>query len=350
MPDLRPEEAPVETVDGMRPWAASHRFTDAGDLAASLADAGAQYVPLAGGPYESSLTLLGLGATTAQRARDQAHVVRARMHADRAVMLLPVRSVRPPVINGVEVGAVDGLLLPPGSALHGLCPGAVDWGSFSVPAAHALDLLDLAETPAMPRGERTMLRMPATTAASLQAILVAATDLGARIADPADAAAYLASLADAIGENIAAAFSRSMAPAPVPRATHQAIRLVDASEAYMREHQTRPVYLEELCTVLEVSPRTLHKAFVATCGMSPHTYLRRRRLMQVHDALKAAGPGAAPLVKSVALGHGFWHLGHFARAYREMFGYPPSETRARARPERGARIPAAALPLAAAAG
>ena len=41
--------------------------------------------------------------------------------------------------------------------------------------------------------------------------------------------------------------------------------------------------------------------------------------------------GVSPLVKSVALTHGFWHLGQFAHDYRATFGEMPSETLARAR-------------------
>jgi AraC-like DNA-binding protein len=32
------------------------------------------------------------------------------------------------------------------------------------------------------------------------------------------------------------------------------------------------------------------------------------------------------LVKSVALAHGFWHLGQFSRDYRDHFGEAPSKT------------------------
>jgi AraC family transcriptional regulator, ethanolamine operon transcriptional activator len=58
--------------------------------------------------------------------------------------------------------------------------------------------------------------------------------------------------------------------------------------------------------------------------------------MLVRRALASGGAGVR-LVKSVALAHGFWHLGNFARDYRERFGEAPSETLARARPSRGGR-------------
>ena len=79
-----------------------------------------------------------------------------------------------------------------------------------------------------------------------------------------------------------------------------------------------------------MSPRKLHDAFVAVCGMSPHAYLKRQRLTLVHRILKS-GDAEARLVKSVALANGFWHLGNFAHDYRELFGVSPSETVALAR-------------------
>ena len=93
---------------------------------------------------------------------------------------------------------------------------------------------------------------------------------------------------------------------------------------------TLPVYTEQLCAALGVSARHLHDAFRAVLGISPHAYLKRRRLMLVHHALKFGG-AEAPLVKSVALAHGFWHLGNFAHDYRELFGQSPSDTLAQAR-------------------
>jgi AraC family ethanolamine operon transcriptional activator len=94
------------------------------------------------------------------------------------------------------------------------------------------------------------------------------------------------------------------------------------------------VYTEDLCAALGVSARRLHDAFRAVLGMSPHAYLKSRRLLLAHRAL--LGRMDRPdLVKSVALAHGFWHLGHFARDYRALFGRLPSETLAMRTARRG---------------
>ena len=103
------------------------------------------------------------------------------------------------------------------------------------------------------------------------------------------------------------------------------LRRVAAADEFLRGHIDRPVYTDELCAALRVSPRALHQSFAAVYGLSPHGYLRRRRLVLVRRALWSARDGPA-LVKSAALAHGFWHLGRFARDYAAMFREMPSET------------------------
>ena len=103
------------------------------------------------------------------------------------------------------------------------------------------------------------------------------------------------------------------------------MRRVAAADAFLRAHIDRPVYTDELCAALHVSARALHHSFAAVYGLSPHGYLKRRRLVLVRRALQSARGGPA-LVKSVALAHGFWHLGRFARDYAATFGEMPSDT------------------------
>ena len=102
-----------------------------------------------------------------------------------------------------------------------------------------------------------------------------------------------------------------------------------AADAYLGEHRDRPIYTEELCNGLAVSASSLAEAFRAMFGVSPHRFLKLRRLSMVRAALLTR-ESPALLVKSVALSHGFWHLGQFAHDYRATFGKSRSETLARA--------------------
>ena len=106
--------------------------------------------------------------------------------------------------------------------------------------------------------------------------------------------------------------------------------LIARANEYIREGPPKSIYINDLCQTLGVSYRKLYEAFMLTRGESPSLYLKRQRLMMVHQVLSNAG-SEAPLVKTVALDHGFWHLGNFSQDYRKLFGETPSVTLALAR-------------------
>jgi AraC family transcriptional regulator, ethanolamine operon transcriptional activator len=106
-------------------------------------------------------------------------------------------------------------------------------------------------------------------------------------------------------------------------------RIMRRANAYLFADPARPVYTEELCAALGVSQSALREAFDATYGISPHRFLKLRRMCMVRATL-FSGSGRWRSVKAAALSHGFWDLGQFAHDYRAVFGEAPSETLARA--------------------
>lgn len=112
-------------------------------------------------------------------------------------------------------------------------------------------------------------------------------------------------------------------PAPL-RIAGRHRRLRQARE-YLAAHAREPLYLEDLCTALTLSPRAVENLFQDFLSLSPTAYLRHQRLHGVRRALQhtAPAPGA---VKHAALEWGFLHHGHFARDYRALFGESPSAT------------------------
>ena len=72
--------------------------------------------------------------------------------------------------------------------------------------------------------------------------------------------------------------------------------------------------------------RTLVSAFQAVTGVSPIRFIRNRRLNSARHALSKRRDNDELSVKSVALAHGFWHMGRFANDYRTLFGEHPSAT------------------------
>ena len=98
-------------------------------------------------------------------------------------------------------------------------------------------------------------------------------------------------------------------------------RLVELEES----RRDRPLYVTEVCFVLQVNQRTLHHLCSETLGMGPKQYLQLRRLRLVHGELRRARSGQTT-VTAVATQYGFWELGRFAVAYRQEFGQSPSVT------------------------
>lgn len=54
-------------------------------------------------------------------------------------------------------------------------------------------------------------------------------------------------------------------------------------------------------------------------------YVKRQRLHGVRRQLKAT-KSQTKTVMGIATNWGFWHMGHFCRDYKSLFGKSPSET------------------------
>lgn len=98
---------------------------------------------------------------------------------------------------------------------------------------------------------------------------------------------------------------------------------------FIEANVARPIALAELCTVGGCSTKLLESLFLQVFGQTPNRYLRLRRLWGARRALESANPREAT-VSRIALEWGFWELGRFAVAYREVFGESPSRMLRRA--------------------
>ncbi|WP_233256300.1 helix-turn-helix domain-containing protein [Falsiroseomonas bella] len=271
-----------------------------------------------------------------QQATTSAHVTRGGIAPGIAVLMMNLEAPqRPARVNGSEVGAAEAILALGGAEITSNSPRPLDWAALALPLPLLEELSELAPPQMRVRGAVSLLALRPDRAARLAGALSASRQLADDLPMLLETPDCAGNLAMSLREEVAAALASEAEFRPRPRAVGQALRIVAAAEALMEAQVERPVYTEELCAALDVSARGLHNAFRAVVGMSPHAYLKSRRLMLAHRALLCR-QHSPDLVKSVALGHGFWHLGHFARDYRALFGRLPSETLAmRAASDRG---------------
>jgi AraC family ethanolamine operon transcriptional activator len=109
---------------------------------------------------------------------------------------------------------------------------------------------------------------------------------------------------------------------PRQQRRHELVRRV--RELVMSQAHEAPT-VDQLCSRLHVTRRTLQNSFQEALGMSPGVYLRTIRLNAVRRALREEGAGHT--IADTAARWGFWHMGHFSQEYKALFGETPTQTR-----------------------
>jgi AraC-like DNA-binding protein len=108
-------------------------------------------------------------------------------------------------------------------------------------------------------------------------------------------------------------------------------------EDFLETHPDQPLYLAEICAAIGVAERTLRVACEEHLGMGPIRFLALRRMHLVRRALLQADPSTKTVTR-VATDHGFWELGRFSVAYRDLFGESPSDSLRRPSEGRPSRL------------
>lgn len=97
------------------------------------------------------------------------------------------------------------------------------------------------------------------------------------------------------------------------------------AEAFIALYACDNIKIADICRAAGVSERTLQYAFVSRFDIGPKEFLNAFRLISVRRVLRMSDPRTTG-VSDVANAWGFWHMGQFARDYRERFGELPSQT------------------------
>jgi AraC family transcriptional regulator, ethanolamine operon transcriptional activator len=102
-------------------------------------------------------------------------------------------------------------------------------------------------------------------------------------------------------------------------------RVLKAALAAINDQPEDVVSVGELCRVARASERTLDYAFRERFGLAPAQYMKILRLNGVQNEL-CQEQNPSTRIADIANKWGFWHLGQFAKDYRNWFGELPSET------------------------
>jgi AraC family ethanolamine operon transcriptional activator len=274
------------------------------------------------GDFSLSVGSFSVGLRTQRTSSDPKLIVGMLLHAE----------------NRVTHWSYD---MDPGDVL--VIPPSIDHdGRFRGASSYAALRLDLADVAGVFQGESWMSdpanwrrrnryradpRVGAEAVTKLRAIVSRLSDPNARVS-PEAADFWRRAIIDVVTATVM--HSQPPMTEPVP----SAIRLTRNAEHYIEAAGPRPVHVSEICAECGVSRRSLHRAFDEVLGIGPVTFLQRKRLCDIHSALRDCDP-ATTTIGEIALQHGFLNLGRFSGYYRALFDEYPSETFGKRYPGRG---------------
>lgn len=133
---------------------------------------------------------------------------------------------------------------------------------------------------------------------------------------------------DHLREEICEQLVLALAPgSPIRRNSWQRKRslTIQRSLATIEAGLAEAISVPEIAAGAGVSRRTLENVFRERLGVSPKSFVNSQRLVLARRYLRRLSDDEP--ISEVANRLGFWHLGQFARDYRQLFNELPSETR-----------------------
>jgi AraC-like DNA-binding protein len=96
-----------------------------------------------------------------------------------------------------------------------------------------------------------------------------------------------------------------------------------AAREYMNDLWSSPVTIEELARAVFMSPFHFHRTFTTTFAITPAQYLKKIRMQKAKELMRLNCT-----ISEVAVKVGYDDIFSFSKAFKKMFGLPPSHPQA----------------------
>jgi AraC-like DNA-binding protein len=299
-------------------------FADSFPYQKAIRAADLELFPTASGKFHAELTQISLNKLWMQRAHESLpRVWIGAVRPGRKVIGF-LTAANPPETKhcGMQVAAGD-IIVNDADLMHRRTEGACDWGSMSLP----LDDFDAAckaiTGHELPRASATHLARPSP---ALVSGLLKAHERCGKIARTTPESFGRPGTVEALEQQLIYLMIKCLTEGKFSERTsggYRRDRVVARFEEYLEANRERALYLTEICAAIGVAERTLRDVCEERLGMGPIRYLTLRRMHLVRRALLRAESSETSVTR-IATDHGFWELGHFAVAYRALFGEAPS--------------------------
>lgn len=223
-----------------------------------------------------------------------------------------------PVLRAAQ-GAAFTLRTPADFGIYGVVVDA-DW------LARRLDTLAVHDAGAQTRAMLQAVPVPPAVHQAICHTIEAMLHLGhaGRAAHP-DGRAALQVLLDQLLRLLCArpdALPEADRPPPADPAARRRLATVMLARELVSRPMNHTMTVDDVCAELHLTRRTLQNHFHSVVGDSPADFLKAVRMNACRRRLREGGA----TVQDVAAQWGFFHMGHFAHDYKQMFGELPSQT------------------------
>jgi AraC-like DNA-binding protein len=228
---------------------------------------------------------------------------------------------------GHRIEEGDIVAIPPGRELDGRFQGRLAYAVVTAPWGLVMQRAEAFEWLADPSfwTEPAIYSPPPEARAACKRVLQGCSSL-LRVLGGGAPSSTVAFLRDELLDGVLTALAAVRAEGGRRQGVLNAARIVRGAEDFLESGGARQVVqIEDICLALNISRRTLYRAFRDLLDISPKAYLRLKNMSAARARLLDAG-NRPTTVTQVALDQGFWELGRFSGAYRAMFGESPSET------------------------
>jgi AraC-like DNA-binding protein len=309
------------------PGSATSTFSEPEDFEAALGKGGCLSLLITGrGQLRAQLTVITLHRLRLSAAEEQlSRIAFIAVPANMVITAFSIGNGTVPVRGGVRMHPGEIMILPPGEHVHVRTEGLYRWGSIWIPARELVRYGSaLTGAPfALPPGIQCWLP-PTAAGRSLRGLHRAAIRMAQTrpqaFVDPQTAYALEQQLIEALVECLSAGSATEST-----RATQRGREIMVRFESLIQGQPDRALRATEICAALRISKRLLRKLCTEHLGMSPTSYVRLRRMLLVHRALRRTD-GGVTTVSKVARRYGFRDPGRLAGKYRSVFGEFPSAT------------------------
>jgi AraC-like DNA-binding protein len=299
------------------------------DLMTDVCSMALRAIPIHPGQFKGSVSSIAFDDVTLEFVHTHPVLLLGNAAENRSGILLMLEGRGEAKWNGAPIGAGQAAVFRKGCPIAVASHAALNCAIVSFTGLEAAGPLPPQCQRSQQNRPEPVIQVDKRVFARMTALAYAADGIASPVAGIRDLIEAFRTQWAPIQDEVRNLFVPSHAAGPQPRYRPPfPAQIVRRTDDYLQANWARAIYTDDLCSALGVSESSLQKAFLATFGLSPHRYLKLRRMTVVRATL-LSGSDRWHSVKAAALSYGFWHLGQFAHDYRILFGESPSETLAR---------------------